>query len=168
MSDDLQISPEAMAAAYAAFSQSAPDRNAIAKAIYEAFHFAASGKMTDPASEYALKAARAADAVITLVAASFPRDIAIIQLSAQNAELRRKLEAAEVFETMFRNQRDELLQSGQPQANALVKQAFLDGLNYATTCNVKNPEEAWRTSSARARLMRDGTPTPQSHLRGSE
>jgi hypothetical protein len=44
-------------------------------------------------------------------------DVEIESLKAENAELRRKLEAAEVFETMFKAQRDKLLQTPTPQAH---------------------------------------------------
>lgn len=35
---------------------------------------------------------------------------------------------------------------------AAVEQAFRDGLTYATNCVVTDPDEAWRTSRARAAI----------------
>lgn len=45
-----------------------------------------------------------------------------------------------------------------PETNDQVKQAFLDGLAYATNCEVTDPEEAWRTSSARAHIASQAPP----------
>ncbi len=39
----------------------------------------------------------------------------IERLKAENADLRRKLEASEVFEAMFKNHRDELLNFSSPE-----------------------------------------------------
>lgn len=39
---------------------------------------------------------------------------------------------------------------------AMVERAFRDGLSYGTICEVTDPNEAWRSSAARAALARTG------------
>jgi len=47
-------------------------------------------------------------------------------------------------------------EAGREISDADVEQAFRDGLDYATICKVTDPDEAWRTSRARAAINKGG------------